>query len=196
MDTKSVITVVVVIGLVAGIGGYVMGSGKMASGGMMNGGVIMNGGIDRRFIEEMIPHHEGAIVMAKIALERSKKPEVLTLANNIISAQEKEISDMREWYQSWYGATVTTASGEHMHMMGVTGEPSELSTIAAEDFDREFVAQMIPHHEMAVMMASMLAAGTERDEMKRLAADIISSQSSEIEMMKNWLASWSGLRDQ
>lgn len=192
MDTKSVITVAAVVALVSGIGGYVIGSNSIfaGSGAMMHDGAIMNGGIDRRFIEEMIPHHEGAIAMAKIALERSKRPEILSLANNIVSAQEKEIADMREWYQSWYGATITAAEGAHMHMGGVTGEPSELSTVAATDFDREFIEQMIPHHEMAVMMANMLAGGTERAEMKQLASNIIASQSSEIEMMKNWLTTW------
>lgn len=128
--------------------------------------------------------------MAKIALERSKRPEMLTLANSIIQAQEKEIADMRGWYQSWYGTAVPVADGMGMHMQGMTGNPDTLQSIAAADFDREFVNEMIPHHEMAVMMAQMLAAGTERPEMKQLASNIIESQSSEIALMRGWLTSW------
>ncbi|KKS13824.1 MAG: hypothetical protein UU71_C0042G0009 [Parcubacteria group bacterium GW2011_GWB1_41_6] len=56
--------------------------------GMMNN-------IDEHFIEQMIPHHDGAIDMAKLALQKAKRPEIKTLAENIISAQEKEITDMR-----------------------------------------------------------------------------------------------------
>jgi uncharacterized protein (DUF305 family) len=128
--------------------------------------------------------------MAKIALERSKRPEVVTLANNIIKAQEKEVVDMRGWYQSWFGTAVPTTGGMGMHMGGMTGEPAALSSVSAANFDREFVTQMIPHHEMAIMMANMLASGSDRPEMKQLAGNIIASQSSEIELMRGWLRGW------
>lgn len=62
---------------------------------------------------------------------------------------------------------------------------------SASDFDLEFIAQMIPHHEMAAMMARMLSASTERPEMKKLADDIITSQSKEIKTMKEWYDAWS-----
>src|SRR3989344_3753553 len=58
------------------------------------------------------------------------------------------------------------------------------------NIDQHFIVQMIPHHEMAVIMAQMLASGTERPEMKQLADNIIASQSREIEMMRSWLTSW------
>jgi len=60
----------------------------------------------------------------------------------------------------------------------------------AQDFDRAFVEDMIPHHQMAVMMASMLKDGTTRPEMKKLADDIITAQTSEISMMRSWLTNW------
>jgi uncharacterized protein (DUF305 family) len=46
---------------------------------------------------------------------------------------------------------------------------------------------MIPHHQMAVMMASMLQAATNREEMSQLAADIIRDQNAEIDLMRSWL---------
>src|SRR3990167_11506995 len=85
--------------LIIGIGlGYVMwgnSSTTPAGNHMMADGSMMGQDIDQHFIVQMIPHHDGAIAMAKIALERSKRPEMITLANNIIEAQEKEIADMR-----------------------------------------------------------------------------------------------------
>ena len=51
---------------------------------------MMGGAIDRYFIEQMIPHHEGAIDMAKLALTKAKRPEIKTLAGEIIEAQNKE----------------------------------------------------------------------------------------------------------
>ena len=78
-----------------------------------------------------------------------------------------------------------------MMMEGMTGDTSELAAVSSADFDREFIEQMIPHHEMAIMMAGMLQASTERAEMKQLADNIIASQSREIEMMRSWLTAWS-----
>ncbi len=75
-------------------------------------------------------------------------------------------------------------------MDGMTGDMTDLEGASDATFDREFLEQMIPHHEMAVMMAQMLAASTERSEMKVFADQIITSQSREIEMMRDWLDAW------
>jgi len=157
---------------------------------VMPNGSMMSQNIDQHFIVQMIPHHEGAIEMAKVALERSKRPEVISLANGIIEAQEKEIADMRSWYESWFNSTLPTGGMGMMHMDGMTGDLTVLKSKSGVDFDREFVEQMIPHHEMAVMMAEMLQSSTERSEMKQLAGNIILSQSREITMMREWLKSW------
>ena len=77
-----------------------------------------------------------------------------------------------------------------MHMEGMEGNVGNLASVPAAEFDREFIEQMIPHHEMAIMMADMLAAATERPEMKQLADNITTSQSREIDMMRGWLTSW------
>jgi len=155
--------------------------------------------IDTHFIEQMIPHHEDAITMSELALEKGVNPEVRELAENIITSQTKEIEQMRAWYKDWFGKEVPSdasvmshhgmmSGGMHMGMMGGDADMQNLES--AEDFDREFVEQMIPHHQMAVMMANMLKNSTEREEMKKLSEDIISAQTSEIDMMRDWLESW------
>ncbi len=175
--------------LIVGLGvGY---SYKGGTTGMhrMPDGSLMSRNMDQHFIVQMIPHHEGAISMAEIALERSKRPEILFLANGIIDAQQREIDDMRSWYQAWFGSAPTGGMGG-MHMSGMAGDVDVLKTISAAEFDLEFVKQMIPHHEMAIVMAQMLQASTDRREMKQLSDNIITSQSREIEMMRGWVKVW------
>jgi uncharacterized protein (DUF305 family) len=57
---------------------------------------------DRAFIDAMIPHHESAIAMANVALQESEDPEILRIAEDIVNAQELEISQMRAWRGEWY----------------------------------------------------------------------------------------------
>jgi uncharacterized protein (DUF305 family) len=57
----------------------------------------LTGDVDRDFVTGMIPHHQGAIDMAKILLAHSQDAELRQLAEGIIGAQEKEIAQMRDW---------------------------------------------------------------------------------------------------
>jgi len=156
--------------------------------------------IDAHFIEQMIPHHEDAITMARLAQKNAQRSEVKQLAQNIIDSQRKEINQMKDWYREWFGKDVPKDSrvmGGHgmgqsarMHM-GMMGDETDMTRLEqAEDFDRAFVEEMIPHHQMAVMMATMLKNGTQRPEMKKLADDIIDAQTKEIEQMRSLLNAW------
>lgn len=58
---------------------------------------------DAAFLEQMIPHHQGAVVMAEMVLKTSKRPELIKLANDIITSQQKEIDQMRTWQRTWFG---------------------------------------------------------------------------------------------
>ena len=59
---------------------------------------------DRMFVDMMIPHHEGALTMARDALAKSQRPELKKLAQEIIDAQQREIEMMRRWTEEWKAA--------------------------------------------------------------------------------------------
>jgi uncharacterized protein (DUF305 family) len=195
-----------------GIGGIVIGlilavilAPMVRYGGMMSRGNNQNpsvrtgmvSSIDQHFIEQMIPHHEGAIAMANLALEKATHPEIKTLAQSILKAQTTENQEMRAWYQDWFGRSVPKVStgmmgGGMMSQSGMHmgGQEVLASLENASDFDKAFIEEMIPHHQLAIMMANMLQAGTNRSEMQQLATNINSSQSNEIQQMQAWYTQW------
>lgn len=121
MDTKllSVALAALIIG--AG-GGYYIADSKESEALTMQDGSSVHGGMheemssmmmgldgktgdefDKAFLSEMIVHHEGAVEMAQAALVSARHDEIKQMANEIISAQTREIQQMKDWQKSWYG---------------------------------------------------------------------------------------------
>jgi uncharacterized protein (DUF305 family) len=162
-----------------------VGSGCMGQGGQR---------ADQHFIEQMIPHHDGAIAMAQLALTRARRPEIRELARQIIASQTAENARMRGWYRQWFGMDLPAWSRTGMGMGMGMGTPAlgpgvdDLSTAA--DFDRAFLEQMIPHHCMGVMMAAHAGMRSERSVLRDLQAVMVRVQSEEIVRMAQWYRRW------
>ncbi len=140
---------------------------------------------DKSFINDMIEHHMGAISMAKEAQEKSQRDEIKQLSNNIIAAQEKEITMLYDWKKNWYNDTdkVEIQGGHGASMMQDLGN-------ADEEFDLRFINAMVDHHQGAIDMANNILKTTQRAEIKTLAQNIIADQSKEISQMNEWKKSW------
>lgn len=162
------------------------------------GNGMMSRNIDQIFIEQMIPHHKSAISMADIALEKAQHQEIKMLATNIKTSQSAEITKMEGWYKAWYGSDVpqdndenTSRTGMMGQSRGMMGNNADTKTLEnASNLDKTFIEEMIPHHQMAIMMANMLLRSTTRSEMRQLAQDIISAQTKEINEMRQWYSDW------
>ena len=176
----------------------------MNHGGSMNHSMTMDLGsadanYDLRFIDAMIPHHQGAVEMANVAQEKSKRPEIKKLASEIIKAQDKEIAQLKQWRTAWYprasstpvaydAKTGKTVPMPHQQMQGMMMN-MDLGAADAE-FDLRFINAMIPHHESAITMAQDALSKSKRPEIKKLAQSIIDSQQAEINQMKQWRKTW------
>jgi uncharacterized protein (DUF305 family) len=158
---------------------------------------------DQQFIMMMIPHHDGAIAMADLALTRAQRPEIKSLAKSIKKSQTQENAQMRTRYRQWFGGDVPSwttggalgTGGMGMGMGGDMGMGTSLAALKnAADFDRAFIEQMIPHHRMGVMMASMAQSNSQHPELRQLQQAMVRVQSEEIRQMQQWYRSWYGTR--
>lgn len=170
-----------------------LGGTNSDSNGMMNNSMMDNNqsasdfsGTDIMFAQMMIPHHQQAVDMSTLAETRTTNPEVLALAKQIKDAQAPEIEQMTAWIDA------AGAGMEMSHDMGMGGMLSDeqmtaLDNAQGAEFDKLYLEGMIAHHEGAIEMAQMITGSTNA-EAKELGGNIVTSQTAEIEKMKQMLA--------
>jgi len=157
-----------------------MGPGMMSPGGRPRQmGAFVNSEYD--FLVHMIPHHEEAVITARILKENTTNEEMKNFAEDIIRTQSEEIELMTIWLEAWYP--------EEEHDIDYQPMMRDLENLEGEDLDRAFLEDMIPHHMEAVMMSQQLLVRglAEHEEVASLARNIRNTQRNEIHMMRNWL---------
>src|SRR5215212_1702690 len=125
-----------------GMPGMDHGSGGMASGMLMENGKYS----DKAFIDAMVPHHQGAIEMARVALKNAEHEEIKELSRNIVSSQQAEIEELKSIKKEEFGTSQVPMemSPKQKRSMGMM-DPQELAD--KEPFDKAFIDAMIPHHQ-------------------------------------------------
>ena len=172
------------------------------TGSMMNGRSSMGSMMDSldegkpfdlQFIDQMIPHHEGALMSSEHMISNSKRPEMRQLYENIQKSQSEQIEQMQEWRKEWYPDAEQPSGmmgdGQTGSMMG-TGMMggSMQGMMGGNALDIMFLKMMIPHHQMAVDMSDEALSKAEHPELRDLAQNIRDEQYSEIELMKGYLS--------
>lgn len=155
------------------------------------GGMTMSseGATDAGFVNDMTPHHESAIEMAKIAQRRAEHPEIAKLADEIVETQSTEIDELAQLGDR-LDVNDDETLGLSMEAMGMEMDTGSLES--AEPFDQAFIDMMIPHHQGAIEMArAELEEGSDAEAMD-LAQRIIEAQSAEIDEMNSWRTEWYG----
>ena len=147
---------------------------------------------DLQFLDTMIAHHQGAVDMAGPCGSKAQHAELKTLCTNIIASQTKEIADMKSWRDKWFAGA---APAINMQMAGMADsmkgmDMKKLDGLTGNEYDVEFIKQMIPHHDGAVIMAGEALRSSQHEEVKALAANIIRAQQMEIIQMRAWQKAW------
>ena len=151
---------------------------------------------DVAFAQMMIIHHRDAVDMARMAPERTTDPDVLALADAIAAAQQPEIDLMSGWLEDWDAEVPPEGSAmapmEHGETMpGAMSEDQMAQLEGSRDaaFDAAFLTLMIGHHEGAIEMAEDELADGADPAALALAQQIITTQSAEIDAMRELLGS-------
>ncbi|MGK9462137.1 DUF305 domain-containing protein [Streptomyces sp. G6] len=154
---------------------------------------------DVMFAQMMIPHHEQAVEMAKLADGRAADAEIKTLAADIEKAQGPEIETMKSWLKAWGKPESAEESMPGMDHGSGGMDDSQMSGMMADDdmkkleaakgaeFDRMFAEMMIEHHKGAIAMAEDEQKSGRNATAKKLAAEVVNTQSAEVEKFEKIL---------
>jgi uncharacterized protein (DUF305 family) len=172
------VVIVVAITSITGLVIWSIQSSRATHGSMNPTPILVQS--EQDFILGMVPHHLEAIDSSNQLLAVASDSDIRNLAKNIIFSQNSEVQEMKSWYRDWYGEAFED-NGKYKPMM------RSLEGLSAKESEARFVADMIGHHEHAVMMAKELGEFARRPELIRLSADIIRDQEAEIAQLKVWL---------
>ena len=158
-----------------------------------------NDSAEAGFVRDMSTHHAQAVSMAEAIRSRTQDPLLGALATDIVLTQQSQIGRFSGWLDQW-GLPITSLDApmswaqEHTAMdmeampgMANNAEIRQLDSLPLDQAEVLFLNLMIRHHRGGVEMAETVLSITGRDEVRRLASSIVTSQQSEIDAMQSML---------
>ena len=159
----------------------------------------VNRSAEAGFVRDMSTHHAQAVSMAEAIRSRTQDPLLSALATDIVLTQQSQIGRFSGWLDQW-GLPITSLDApmswaqEHTAMdmeampgMATNDEIRQLDSLPLDQAEVLFLNLMIRHHRGGVEMAEAVLTMTGRDEVRRLASSIVTSQQSEIDAMQSML---------
>jgi uncharacterized protein (DUF305 family) len=146
---------------------------------------------DVTFAQSMIPHHEQALEMAKLADGRASDSEIKSIAGKIEQAQDPEIKTMKGWLTSWNKPTAMESMPGMDHGSGdgmmSDKDMKEMESMKGAEFDKMFAQMMIEHHNGAIDMAKDEQKNGKNADAVKMAGDIVTGQSAEVKQLQSIL---------
>lgn len=152
---------------------------------------------DADFVRMMIPHHHQALVLSRLAPDRTTNSELLALAGRIDVEQTIEITTMQQW-QAQNGFDETDPESAYMMMMqdpmmiemmgmATQAELDQLETLSGTAFDKLFLQLMIDHHQGAIDMCVQVMTHGQEPVLQSMANEMLTTQSTQIFQMQAML---------
>jgi len=144
------------------------------------------------FLYEMIPHHEAAVSMSENLLDYGTNPEVRKLATTITREQLSGIKQMKGLLDQLKSNPQVDKNKERDYLKAYEAIYKKMmdkmeKTEPTGNIDRDFLEEMIPHHEGAIAMAANVLNYTSNKELQKIANQIIANQSKQVKQMKKLL---------
>lgn len=135
--------------------------------------------IDQRYIDAMIAHHRGAMLMAEQAQVNGGRPEIKKLAGDILAGEPKLIAELYAWKKDWYNNERTVK------------DPLVANLGSADaTFDLRFLNALIAHHEAGIAMTQEVRTKSSRSEILDNANAVEQFLAGGITMLTEWRAGW------
>lgn len=131
---------------------------------------------DLRYVNAMIAHHRGAMLLAEQLGKNTARPEMQTLSQNILNDEPKAIAELYSWKKEWYGDTKSVRD-PIVENLGPSGDT----------FDLRFLNAIIAHHEAGIAM-------TKETRLKSSRAEILDNANAVEAFLSNGLQTLEGLR--
>ncbi len=131
---------------------------------------------DLRYVNAMISHHRGAMLLAEQLGKNTTRPEMKTLSQNILNDEPKAIAELYSWKKDWYGDTKSVRD-PIVANLGPAGDT----------FDLRFLNAIIAHHEAGIVM-------TKETRLKSSRAQILDNANAVEVFLSNGLETLKGLR--
>jgi uncharacterized protein (DUF305 family) len=197
MGKRSTTMLALVLATIAAVPGLAACAGQNGGASPTPISTVFNDA-DAKFAQQMIVHHQQAVMMAEMAQTQAQDPRVKQLAQQIEAEQKPQIETMTRGLQAWgqpVPGMTPMPSMTPMHSMipmpSMTPQPnmSPMRGAHGAQFDQMFLTMMITHHQQAVEMARAELGSGANPQAKQLAQNIVTSQTAQINQVRQMLAS-------
>jgi len=135
--------------------------------------------VDLRYINAMIAHHRGAMILAQQAKDKTARPEIKKLAEDILIDEQVAISELYQWKKEWYRDS-RKVSDEAVPNLGEYNE----------NFDLRFLNALIAHHSEGIIMAQEIRLKSNRAEVLDNADAVIDFLTEGLSTLNKWRSDW------
>ena len=145
---------------------------------------------DMQALDSLIRHHQVAVDIANLAETKAQHRELKDFAGQLAQTKQREITQLQTWRAAWYSGQPIAENTALPGMQSASMPVDQLRNQTGAEFDRLFLALMIPHHQGALELARDILNHAEHNELKQFAAQIQEQQPREIEQLKTWKNTW------